>query len=101
MKIHKDDQVIITTGKDKGKKAKVLRAFPTENRVLVEGAGLVTRHMKRQGSTPGQKVTFEKPIHVSNVMLVDPKTGEPTRVGYKMENGKKVGRVAIKSGTLL
>ena len=56
--------------------------------------------MKRQGSTPGQKVTFEKPIDVSNVMLIDPKTSKPTRVGYKVENGKKV-RIAKKSGTVL
>lgn len=101
MKIHKDDPVIVISGKDKGKKSKVLRAIPSENMVLVEGVGIVTRHMKKQGSTPGQKVTFEKPISVSRVMLIDPKTGEPTRIGYKMENGKKVGRVAKKSGTLL
>jgi len=101
MKIHTDDQVIVISGKDKGKKAKVLRSFPEEKKVLVEGVGIVTRHMKRQGATPGQKVSFEKPIDVSNVMLLDPKTGEPTRVGYKMENGKKVGRIAKKSGTLL
>jgi large subunit ribosomal protein L24 len=101
MKIHKDDQVIVITGKDKGKKAKVVRVFPEDNRVLVEGVGMVTRHMKRQGTTPGQKVTFEKPIHASNVMLLDPKTGTPTRIGYKIENGKKVGRVAKKSGTTL
>jgi large subunit ribosomal protein L24 len=80
MKIHKDDQVIVIAGKDKGKKAKVLKAFPTENKVIVEGVGMVTRHMKRQGSTPGQKVTFEKPVDVSNVMLLDPKSGKPTRV---------------------
>lgn len=101
MKIHKDDQVIVITGKDKGKKAKVVRVFPEDNRVLVEGVGMVTRHMKRQGTTPGQKVTFEKPIHASNVMLLDPKTGTPTRIGYKIENGKKIGRIAKKSGTTL
>ena len=101
MKIHKDDQVIVITGKDKGKKAKVLKAFPEDNRVLVEGVGMVTRHMKRQGSTPGQKVTYEKSIHISNVQLLDPTTGTPTRIGYKMENGKKLGRMSKKSGKLL
>lgn len=101
MKIHKDDQVIVITGKDKGKKAKVLKAFPDDHRVLVEGVGMVTRHMKHQGSTPGQKVTFEKSIHVSNVQLIDPTNSLPTRIGYKMENGKKIGRVAKKSGKLL
>lgn len=100
MKIHTDDQVIVIAGKDKGKTAKVTRAFPSDKRVLLEGVNLVTRHMKRQGSTPGQKITFEKPIDVSNVMLIDPKTNKPTRVGYKVENGKKV-RIAKKSGTVL
>ena len=100
MKIHKDDQVIVLSGKDKGKKAKVLKALPTENKILVEGVGVVTRHMKRQGSTPGQKVSFEKPIDASNVMILDPKTGNPTRIGYRLESGKKV-RFAKKSGTTL
>ena len=100
MKIHKDDQVIIITGKDKGKKAKVLKAFPSEKKVLVEGVAMVTRHMKRQGATPGQKVSFEKPVDVSNVMLLDPKSGKPTRVGYKVEGGKKV-RFAKDSGSAL
>ncbi len=101
MKIHKDDQVIVIAGKDKGKKSKVLRALPAESKIIVEGVGMVTRHMKRQGSTPGQKVSFEKPIDVSNVMLLDPKSGKPTRVAYKMENGKKVWRIAKDSGTTL
>ena len=100
MKIHTDDQVIVIAGKDKGKTPKVTRAFPSDKKVLLEGVNLVTRHMKRQGSTPGQKITFEKPIDVSNVMLIDPKTNKPTRVGYKVENGKKV-RIAKKSGTVL
>ncbi len=100
MKIHSGDQIVVISGKDKGKKAKVLRALPTENKVLVEQVGLVTRHMKRQGTTPGQKVTFEKPIDISNVMLLDPKTGTQTRIGYRIENGKKV-RFAKSSGTTL
>ncbi len=100
MKIHKDDQVIVIAGKDKGKKAKVLRALPTESKIIVEGVGMVTRHMKRQGSTPGQKVTFEKPIDVSNVMLIDPKSGKPTRIGYKIEGNKKI-RIAKNSGTTI
>ena len=96
MKIHSNDEIIVITGKDKGKKAKVLRAMPKEQKVLVEGVNIMTRHVKKQGATPGQKVSFEKPIDVSNVMLVDPKTGTPTRVGYRIENGKKL-RVAKKS----
>ncbi len=85
MKIHSGDQVIVISGKDKGKKAKVLRANPTDMKIVVEEVGIVTRHMKRQGSTPGQKVSFEKPIDASNVMLIDPKSGKPTRIGYKIE----------------
>ena len=100
MKIHKDDQVIVIAGKDKGKKAKVLKALPRENKIIVEGVGMVTRHMKKQGSTPGQKVTFEKAIDASNVMLVDPKSGKPTRIGYKIEGDKKI-RFAKNSGTAL
>lgn len=100
MKIHTNDQVIVIAGKDKGKKSKVLRANPKSGTLVVEGVNVVTRHMKRQGSTPGQKVTYEKAIDASNVMLIDPKTGEPTRVGYRLENGKKL-RIAKKSGTVL
>lgn len=100
MKIHTNDEVIVISGKDKGKKGKVIRSFPKENRVVVEGVNIVTRHIKKQGATPGQKVELTKSIHVSNVMLIDPKTNEPTRVGYRMENNKKV-RFAKKSGTTL
>ncbi len=100
MKIHSNDEVIVIAGKDKGKKGKVLKANPVSGTVLVEGVNIVTRHIKRQGSTPGQKVNYEKPIDASNVMLIDPKTKEPTRIGYKLEGGKKV-RVAKKSGTVL
>jgi large subunit ribosomal protein L24 len=100
MKIHTNDEVIVIAGKDKGKKGKVVKANPASGTVLIEGVNLITRHIKRQGSTPGQKVTYEKPIDASNVMLLDPKTGEPTRVGYKLEGGKKV-RIAKKSGTVL
>lgn len=100
MKIHSNDPVIVTAGKDKGKKSKVLRAFPEQNAVIVEGVNVVKRHMKKQGATPGQIVSFEKPIDVSNVMYLDPKTGTPSRIGYKIENGKKV-RVAKKSGTII
>ena len=100
MKIHTNDEVIVIAGKDKGKKGKVVKANPASGTVLIEGVNLVTRHIKRQGATPGQKVTYEKPIDASNVMLLDPKSGEPTRVGYKLEGGKKL-RIAKKSGTVL
>lgn len=100
MKIHTNDEVMVISGKSKGTKAKVLKAIPKENRVVVEGVNVVTRHMKAHSGQPGQKVSFEKSIDVSNVMLIDPKSGEPTRVGYRLENGKKV-RFAKKSGTTI
>lgn len=97
--VKKDDTVIVITGKDKGKKGRVLAAYPRENRVLVEGVNMVKKHQKPNQQNPqGGILTQEAPIHVSNVMLIDPKSGEPTRIGYKMlENGKKV-RIAKKSG---
>jgi large subunit ribosomal protein L24 len=97
--VKKDDTVIVITGKDKGKKGRVLAAYPRENRVLVEGVNMVKKHQKPNQQNPqGGILTQEAPIHVSNVMLIDPKSGEPTRIGYKvLENGKKV-RIAKKSG---
>jgi len=99
MHVKKDDTVIVISGKDKGKKGRVIAAYPRENRVLVEGVNLVKRHTKPNPSNPnGGIIEREAPIHASNVMLVDPKTGKPTRIGYKiLENGKKV-RIAKRSG---
>jgi large subunit ribosomal protein L24 len=100
--VKKDDTVFVITGKDKGKKGRVIAAYPRENRVLVEGVNLVKKHAKPSQQNPqGGIVTQEAPIHVSNVMLIDPKSGEPTRIGYKvLDNGKKV-RVAKKSGEVI
>lgn len=100
--VKKDDTVIVITGKDKGKKGRVIAAYPRENRVLVEGVNMVKKHTKPSPQNPqGGIITQEAPIHVSNVMLIDPKTGQPTRIGYKiLENGKKV-RVAKKSGEVI
>lgn len=100
MKIHKDDTVIITTGKDKGKKGKVLKAYPADHKVVVEKVNIITKHLKARGETAGQIIKYEAPIHVSNVMLLCPDTGKPSRVGYRMENGKKV-RIVKKSGVVL
>ncbi|MFC5559503.1 50S ribosomal protein L24 [Ureibacillus thermophilus] len=101
MHVKKGDKVKVITGKDKGKEGIVLAAFPKKNRVIVEGVNIVKKHMKPNQLNPqGGIVSQEAPIHVSNVMLIDPKTGEPTRVGYKIENGKKV-RVAKKSGAVI
>ncbi|WP_126424802.1 50S ribosomal protein L24 [Brevibacillus marinus] len=102
MHVKKGDTVIVIAGKDKGKKGRVLAAYPKKERVLVEGINLVKKHTRPSQSNPqGGIVTQEAPIHVSNVSLIDPKTGKPTRIGYKvLENGKKV-RVAKKSGEII
>lgn len=100
--VKKDDTVMVITGKSKGTKGRVIAAYPRKNRVLVEGVNMVQKHAKPTQDNPqGGILNQEAPIHVSNVMLVDPKTGEPTRVGYKvMDNGKKV-RIAKKSGKVI
>lgn len=102
MHVKKEDTVIVISGKDKGKKGRVIAAFPRENRVLVEGVNLVKKHARPSQLNPqGGILTQEAPIHASNVMLVDPKTGLPTRIGYKvLDNGKKV-RVAKRSGEVI
>lgn len=98
MKIKKNDTVVVITGKDKGIKGKVLEAFPRLSRVLVEGVNVVKKHEKsRTQGNAGQIIEKSLPVHVSNVSLLDPKDGKPTRVGYVIENGKK-SRVAKKSG---
>ena len=100
MKIKKGDEVIVIAGKFKGVKGKVLKAMPSESKVLVAGVGRVKKHIKPTQDKPGHIEDVESPIHVSNVALLDPKTKKPSRVGYKIEDGKKV-RVAKKSGTVL
>ncbi|MBO0883458.1 MAG: 50S ribosomal protein L24, partial [Mycobacterium sp.] len=86
MKVHKDDTVLVIAGKDKGAKGKVLRAFPKQNRVLVQGVNRIKKHVAQSadqhGASQGGIVTQEAPIHVSNVMVVD-SDGNPTRVGYR------------------
>lgn len=100
--VKKDDTVIVITGKDKGKKGRIIEAYPRENRVLVEGVNMVKKHQKPNQQNPqGGILNQEAPIHVSNVMLADPKSGKPTRIGYKvLENGEKV-RIAKKSGEVI
>ena len=97
MKIKKGDQVIVLSGEDKGKTGEVVKSMPKESKVVVQGINLVKRHTKPSQTTPGGIVTKEAPINVSNVAIVDPKTGKATKIGYKEVDGKKV-RVARKSG---
>lgn len=96
MKIKKNDNVIVLTGKDRGRTGTVLEAMPAIEKVLVEGINMKKRHLKGKPGD-GQMVEVPSPINVSNVALVDPKTKKATRVGYKMEGDKKV-RIAKKSG---
>lgn len=104
MKIHKGDNVLIIAGKDKGKTGTVLKAFPREHMVIVQGVNIKKRHEKTKKDTKqgGGIVDVSAPIHISNVQLVDPKTGKPTRIGIKKDDStKKNVRVAKKSDTVL
>ncbi|NGP45851.1 50S ribosomal protein L24 [Bacillaceae bacterium SIJ1] len=101
MHIKQGDKVQVITGKDKGKQGTVLEALPKKSRVIVEGVNVVKKHAKPSQENPqGGILDMEASIHVSNVMVLDPKNNEPTRVGYEVKNGKKV-RVAKKSGEAL
>ena len=98
MKIKKGDQVIVNTGKDKGKKGEVLKTMPDKSRLIVKGVNVVKKHTKPTQTSAGGIVEKELSIHVSNVGLADPKENKPTRVGYKtLKDGKKV-RFAKRSG---
>lgn len=93
MKIKTGDLVRVMAGKDKGKRGKVLQVFPALNRVVVEGLNLAIRHLRsRRRGEAGQKITFPAPLHVSNVQLVSPKSGQAGRVGWKMveKDDKKI-----------
>jgi large subunit ribosomal protein L24 len=107
MKIRRDDQVKVMSGKDRGKTGRVLRVDPQRERVYVEGLNIVKRHMRprtvrdtQRAQEIGGIIEKEGPIHVSNVMLVDPKSNEPTRVAVKRDGGRRI-RVAKRSGTEL
>jgi large subunit ribosomal protein L24 len=101
MHVKKGDKVQVISGKDKGKQGVILEAFPKKDRVLVEGVNVVKKHSKPSQANPqGGIISQEAAIHVSNVMPLDPKSGEPTRVGYQLVDGKKV-RIAKKSGQSL
>ncbi len=99
-RIRRDDEVIVTSGKDRGKTGRVLRVDPEKDKVFVEGLNIVKRH---QRPTPGRPdavagvIEREGPIHVSNVMLLDPKDGRPTRVGIEVREGRRF-RIARRSG---
>jgi large subunit ribosomal protein L24 len=101
------DEVIVIGGKDRGKRGKILRVDPKHQRVVIEGLNMIKRHQKprqvagaQRAEQVGGVIEREGPIHVSNVMLVDPKDGKPTRIGVEVHDGKRL-RVARRSGTRL
>jgi large subunit ribosomal protein L24 len=97
-KIRKGDKVAVIAGKDKGKRGEVVRVIPSEDRAVVQGLNVVTRHTRQSMQTQGGLVKKEAPIHLSNLALIDPSTDKPTRVGFKtLEDGTKV-RIARGSG---
>ena len=104
MHVKKNDIVVVISGNSKGKEGKVLKVFPEKNRVIVEGVNIMKRHTRPSQSNPqGGVVQREAPIHSSNVMLKDPKSGQKTRIGYSrtvdaVSGKKKVMRIAQKSG---
>ena len=100
MKLKKNDTVLVITGKDKGKSGKVLRTIPAENRIVVEGVNIQTKHQKAKQDIPAQIVKVEGPIDASNVLYYDKKAGKGTRIGYKVENGKKV-RISKATGNVI
>ena len=100
-RVKKGDRVVVTTGRDKGKTGEVLGVMPKDGRVLVQGVNMIKRHTRASQTQQGGIIEREAPLHLSNVMLADPKTGEPTRVGFKvLDDGRKV-RVAKRSGEVI
>lgn len=100
MRIKKDDTVVVIAGKDKGKVGKVLKALPKENKVVVEGVNVQTKHQKQTQKAKAEIKHVEGSIQVSNVMYYDPKTKEASKLGYTFKDGNKV-RVAKKSGSVI
>lgn len=101
LKVKKGDQVVVLTGKDKGKKGEILKTIPSENRVVVKGINVVKKHRRATQAGPGGIEQIEASIHVSNVAHVDPKEQKATRVGVKtLKDGRKV-RFAKKSGEVI
>ena len=100
-KIRKGDKVVVLSGKDKGRTGEVLRVLPKDDKAVVRGINQVHRHQRQTQSQEGGIITKEAPIHLSNLALVDPKDGKPTRVGFRVEkDGSKV-RVAKRSGEVI
>ena len=98
LKIKKGDKVVVITGRDKGKTGEVLKVLREENRLIVQGVHMVKRHQRQSMQAQGGIIEKEASIHVSNVSHLDPKSGKPTRVGFKVLKGGRKVRVARRSG---
>jgi large subunit ribosomal protein L24 len=98
MHVTTGDTVQVISGDDKGKRGRVLRVEPKKGRVVVEGVNLVKKHQRPTQNTPGQILTREAPLHHSKVMLIDPQTGEPTRIRRRKDADGTLERIAVKSG---
>ena len=97
-KIRKGDKVVVLAGRDKGRTGEVIEVRPGENRAVVRGVNMVKRHQKQSAGQEGGIISKEAPIHLSNIAIADPKSGKPTRVGFRIEaDGRKV-RIAKRSG---
>ena len=96
-KLKKGDRVVVLAGRDKGREGEIARVMPKEGRAIVTGVNTVIRHQRQTQTEQGGRIPREAPIHLSNLALVDPKEGGPTRVGFRIEDGRKV-RYAKKSG---
>ena len=100
--IRKGDTAIVIAGNDKGKKGKVLEVITSKSRAIIEGANMITKHVKPSANNPeGGIEKTEAPIHISNIMVVDPSSGDPTKVGRKLNDQGKLQRFSKKSGELI
>ncbi|GAA0601735.1 MULTISPECIES: 50S ribosomal protein L24 [Paenochrobactrum] len=99
-KIRKGDSVVVLAGKDKGRTGEVIKVMPKDDQAVVRGINLVKRHQRQTQTQEAGIISKEAPIHLSNLAIADPKDGKPTRVGFRIEDGKKV-RVAKRSGALI
>jgi large subunit ribosomal protein L24 len=99
-KIRKGDEVVVLTGKDKGRKGSVLQVLPKDNRAVVSGVNVVKRHQRQSANAEGGIISKEAPIDLSNLALLDPKDSKPTRVGFRMEGDRKV-RYSKRSGEVI
>ena len=91
---------MVMTGKDRGKTGVIVKVLQKDNKVIIEGVNKRVKHVKGKNQQPGERVEFNAPIHVSNISVIDPKDGKPTRVGYKYDGNQKL-RIAKKSGEVV